>query len=41
MGLNLGLDLDEGFPPHVVGFMRRRREKEQEGRDRGEQPAQS
>lgn len=37
----MGLDLDEGFPPHVVGFMRRKREKEQDGKDRGEQPSQS
>jgi hypothetical protein len=22
--------MDEGFPPHVVGFMRRKREKEQD-----------
>jgi hypothetical protein len=22
--------MDEGFPPHVVGFMKRRREKEKE-----------
>jgi hypothetical protein len=26
--------MDEGFPPHTVGFMRRKREKEQ---DKGEQ----
>jgi hypothetical protein len=24
----IGMDREEGFPPHVVGFMRRRREKE-------------
>ena len=32
--------MDEGFPPHVVGFMRRKREKEQD-KARGEQPSQS
>ncbi len=31
--------MDEGFPPHTVGIMRRKREKEQE--QRGEQPSQS
>jgi len=40
-GFSLPKDLvmDEGFPPHTVGFMRRKREKEQE--QRGEQPSQS
>jgi hypothetical protein len=33
--------MDEGFPPHTVGFMRRKREKEQEKEDRGEKPSQS
>jgi hypothetical protein len=32
--------MDEGFPPHTVGFMRRKREKEQED-ERGEKPSQS
>ncbi len=31
--------MDEGFPQHTVGFMRRKREKEQQN-DRGE-PSQS
>ena len=22
------MDRDEGFPPHIIGFMRRKREKE-------------
>jgi hypothetical protein len=26
--------MDEGFPPHTVGFMRRKREKEQENEPR-------
>ena len=29
--------MDEGFKPHIVGFMRRKREKEQES----ERPSQS
>ncbi len=33
--------MDEGFPLHVVGFMRRKREKEQDTKDRREQPSQS
>jgi hypothetical protein len=32
--------MDEGFPQHTVGFMRRKREKEQES-DLGEKPSQS
>ena len=32
--------MDEGFPQHTVGFMRRRREKEEQN-DRGAQPSQS
>jgi hypothetical protein len=32
--------MDEGFPPHTIGFMRRKREMEQE-KDRGEKPAES
>jgi hypothetical protein len=32
--------MDEGFPQHTVGFMRRKREKEQQN-DRGEKPSQS
>jgi hypothetical protein len=32
--------MDEGFPPHTVGFMRRKREREQE-KDRAEKPSQS
>jgi hypothetical protein len=32
--------MDEGFPPHTVGFMRRKREKEQD-KDRSEKPSQS
>lgn len=31
--------MDEGFPPHIVGFMRRKREKEKDTRE--EQPSQS
>jgi hypothetical protein len=40
-GFSLSKELvtDEGFPPHIVGFMRRKREKEQDKRD--EQPSQS
>jgi hypothetical protein len=34
------LVMDEGFPPHIVGFMRRKREKEQD-KERGEKPSQS
>jgi hypothetical protein len=33
------LVMDEGFPPHIVGFMRRKREKEKDTRE--EQPSQS
>ncbi len=33
--------MDEGFPPHTVGFMRRKREKEQDNNERGEKPSQS
>jgi hypothetical protein len=42
-GFSLPKDLvmDEGFPPHTVGFMRRKREKEQDSDKRGEQPSQS
>jgi hypothetical protein len=32
--------MDEGLPPHTVGFMRRKREKEQD-QERGEKPSQS
>jgi hypothetical protein len=32
--------MDEGFPQHTIGFMRRKREKEQQD-DRGEKPSQS
>jgi hypothetical protein len=32
--------MDEGFPQHTVGFMRRKREKEQQD-ERGEKPSQS
>jgi hypothetical protein len=32
--------MDEGFPQHTIGFMRRKREKEQQN-DRGEKPSQS
>ena len=32
--------MDEGFPQHTVGFMRCKREKEQQN-DRGEKPSQS
>jgi hypothetical protein len=32
--------MDEGFPPHIVGFMRRKQEKEQ-NKERGEKPSQS
>jgi hypothetical protein len=35
------LVMDEGFPPHTVGFMRRKRKKEQDSNKRGEQPSQS
>lgn len=28
----------DGFPPHVVGFMKRRREKENERRSADERP---
>ena len=28
--LSQEMDMDEGFPPHIVGFMRRKREKEQD-----------
>ncbi len=35
------LVMDEGFPAHTVGFMRRKREKEQDLSKRGEQPSQS
>jgi hypothetical protein len=31
--------MNEGFPPHTVGFMRRKREKEQDKRE--EQPSES
>jgi hypothetical protein len=31
--------MDEGFPPHTVGFMRRKREKEQQ--EPGQKPSQS
>jgi len=31
--------MNEGFPPHTVGFMRRKREKERDKRE--EQPSQS
>ena len=34
------LVMDEGFPPHTVGFMRRKREKDQDN-ERGENPSQS
>jgi hypothetical protein len=34
------LVMDEGFPQHPVGFMRRKREKEQQN-DRSEKPSQS
>jgi hypothetical protein len=42
-GFSLPKDLvmDEGFPPHTVGFMRRKRAKEQDSDKRGEQPPQS
>jgi hypothetical protein len=42
-GFSLPKDLvmDEGFPPHTVGFMRRKREKEQNNSERGEKPSQS
>jgi hypothetical protein len=33
--------MDEGFPPHTVDFMRRKRENEQDSSKRGEQPSQS
>jgi hypothetical protein len=34
------LVMDEGFPQHTVGFMRRKREKELQ-EERGEKPSQS
>jgi hypothetical protein len=32
--------MNEGFPQHTIGFMRRKREKEQQD-DSGEKPSQS
>ena len=32
--------MDEGFPQHTIGFMRRKREKERQN-DRGEKSSQS
>jgi hypothetical protein len=32
------MDREEGFPPHIVGFMRRKRAKEQ-AQTRREEPA--
>ena len=32
------MDREEGFPPHIIGFMRRKREKE---RMESEKPAKS
>ncbi len=32
------MDREEGFPPHIVGFMRRKRAKEQD-QTRREEPA--
>lgn len=26
--MDRAMDRDEGFPPHIIGFMRRKREKE-------------
>jgi hypothetical protein len=31
----IGVDREEGFPPHIVGFMRRKREKEKPETEKG------
>jgi hypothetical protein len=31
----IGMDREEGFPPHVIGFMRRKREKERLETEKG------
>jgi hypothetical protein len=35
------MDREEGFPPHIIGFMRRKRAKQQDQNKREQQPSSS